>query len=107
MRDAHQHHCPDRRRSQRKQKRIRVHNPQLREDPSPNHRPDQSQHDVSNASKARAARQFPRQPPRNQPDQQPTQQPTPPFHHHHPLLPHHHHRQQSRHLPLHSEDLSS
>src|SRR5271166_7099048 len=86
MRNRHQQNRPHRRRCQRKQKRIRVHNPQLRKNPSPNHRPDQPDQNISDTPESPSPRHLPRQPPRQQPNHQPPNQPPLPLHDHHPFL---------------------
>jgi len=86
MRNRHQDHRPHRRGRQRKQKRIIVDNPQPGENPSADHRSNQSQHNVTDTPKTPSPRQFPGQPSCNQPDQQPPNQPALPFHDHHSFL---------------------
>src|SRR5467141_2276671 len=85
MRHRHQQHRPNRSRRQRIQKRIRMHNPQLRKNPSPNHRPNQPNQNIANTPKPAPSCHLSRQPTRQQPNQQPPNQSPLPLHNHHPL----------------------
>src|SRR6516162_1568490 len=88
MRNRHQNYRPDRSRSQREQERICVHNSQFSENPPSNHRPNQPKHNIANAPKAPASRDFTGQPSRNEPNHQPPKQTSLPLHHNNVFLQH-------------------
>src|SRR6267378_704098 len=62
-----------------------MHNPHLRKNPSPNHRPNQPNQNIANTPKPAPPRHLSRQPTRQQPNQQPPNQSPLPLHNHHPL----------------------
>src|SRR6266481_829963 len=67
-----------------------MHNPQLRKNPSPNHRPNQPNQNIANTPKPAPPCHLSRQPPGQQPNQQPSNQPPLPLHNHHALLQNNH-----------------
>src|SRR6267378_6194186 len=81
-----------------------MHNPQLRKNPSPNHRPNQPNQNIANTPKPAPPCHLSRQPTRQQPNQQPPNQSPLPLHNHHPLLQRDHPKQNTH---LHPPNLSA
>src|SRR6267378_6322986 len=69
--DRHQHNCAQRRRRNAVEDTAAEY-PELRENPSPQNCPDQSEYDIRNASKSPAARNLSRKPACNETDEQPS-----------------------------------